>query len=184
MHNFSNVSNAAAQCTQSWCQEATTLPPVYGVALSQDPELLKLDTTVSGQATLYYPDGNSIVFPMPPQGGAGILPGQGPYSAYASSESDANGNTITFGGNISMTACECAGPPTTITDSLGRVVTLSYNSQNELTSITYTDSSGTLRAITLSYKSVVFNPTFTNPSPSVVYMIGGTDATYQGHSLF
>jgi len=139
-----------------WFQGNQVMDPQYLVTTnnSGDGAFILLDTSNVSDAVAHFKGGTRIHFT--PGYWAGSPGTFVDVIAIANTIVDPDGNKITVqsvngGGGVGATA-------SSITDTLGRVVTLSS------TSVSYKDSSGTTRTITLGYGSVSMHPTFTTPA--------------------
>jgi RHS repeat-associated protein len=110
------------------------------IASAYDSSFFLLDTSNASDFVVRAKDGTTIHFP--------VASG----SALASKIEDTNGNIITIPG-IQQ-----------VTDSLGRIV--SFSSGGSSTQISYKDSAGTPRTITLSFTTQTLTPTFSLPAGS------------------
>jgi RHS repeat-associated protein len=103
---------------------------------------LRLDTPDANNAVLRFRDGSSIAF-----NNIGAIT--------HIDWNDANGNVISY---------VPSSTGWTITDSVGRVVTVAINPGGLLTSVTYIDSNGVQQSTTFGYTSQTIAPTFSAPA--------------------
>jgi len=111
-----------------------------------DASFVRLDTTNPADVAAHTKDGLSVHFNSPNFYGD---------SFPANKIEDANGNTITATNSYNVVM--------SITDSVGRVVTFGYNAGGALTSVSYKDSNGQTRTITINYAPVSVTSSLTNP---------------------
>ena len=156
-HTFPNT----AGCGDGLKNPPFTVTPAPNTTPGRAYDLpdLELDTSSSADIVLRGKDGTAFHFfanlglaPEDPEGQDGF-----PVYKMADKIVDTNGNTISIAnsnGNL------------LITDTLGRVVTLTFApATGILNSVSYIDSNGKQQMITLGYGSGQVNYTFTNPIP-------------------
>lgn len=161
-HQFGNQT----QCSTTMKNSPFTVSadPSSNINWTGTPDLavLVLDTSNPSDIVLRGKDGTTTHFFMNSTLPAADPNGQDgePVDKLADEIVDANGNIISItqsGNNI------------TLTDTVGRTVTLAFNTPtpsliNALTSITYNDSNGVQQTIGFNYSTVSYNYTFNNPS--------------------
>jgi RHS repeat-associated protein len=148
-HPFDNRSG----CTNYPSSGNPTSAPQYNVNVSDstDATFLRLDSTNSSDIVLYTKGGQRLHFYSTGSRGVDKI-------------EDTNGNFIQFNAT--------GGVLNSITDNLGRSVTLSYSGPLlHLVSISFKDSNGVQQLISLAYTPVTIGPSFTNPPFS--YQDGG-----------
>jgi RHS repeat-associated protein len=140
-HHFSNTANHVYH--QGACDGPITggAPPGQSLDYSADGSLLKFDTS-SADAILRFKDGSSLVF----------------YAYLGAANQvdwkDSNGNIITY-------LFDSNGNLVSVTDSVGRVISVSSGG------ISYPDGSGVQRTIAFGYSNQTLAPTFSLPPPSM-----------------
>jgi RHS repeat-associated protein len=139
--------------------------PSYNSPLwdAQDTSLLRLDTTNPADVILHLKDGTQIHF------FSNLAYPGGIDNKIADKIEDTDGNQITI---VSTNPGDPTPPRvTTITDTLGRVVTFNYPATPANvwapTNISYLDSAGTTRYISFGYTAPSCSPTFSLPAGSV-----------------
>ncbi|MGH7771441.1 MAG: hypothetical protein ACREQA_04320, partial [Candidatus Binatia bacterium] len=134
-HPFGNRNN----CTDSngSPRPSSNVP----ISDSEDASFMRLDTSTS-EAVVHLKDGTRIHF----AGGSSV-------PVVASKIVDPDGNVITI--------TQTGGLVSKITDTVGREVTFTWTAQ--LSSISYKDSSGTTRTISLTYTNRILAPDFQSP---------------------
>ncbi len=158
-HSFDNKAN----CHKLTGSNMNPSPSSnVAVADSKDASFARLDTSNESNLVVYLKDGTRIHF------STSLLPGGNegesfPYSKVADKIVDSDGNMITI-------QSQPGAPVSSITDTVGRVVSFTWNT-GRLSTITYSDSGGTPRTITLAYSGFPINPSFTNPLGNLV--VGG-----------
>jgi len=124
-----------------WAPGGTqVMRPQYQINVmdSNDGSYLRLDTTNTSDVVLHARDGTQTHF------NPGYVPIGVEISVLANKIVDTNGNVISISGGI--------------TDTLGRVVTFNTSS------VSYKDSSGTTRTISLNYAPFSMHPVFVSPA--------------------
>lgn len=147
------------------------------VSDSDDASYLRLDTSNESDVVLHLKGGTQIhFFTTFPLGGGG-------YSRVADKINDPNGNSITIQ--------QPAGRITSITDTVGRVISFNWAADNALSSISYKDSVGIPRTIAFQFSNISIAPTFSLPAgsepglpftarlPSAVTLPNGLSYTFQ-----
>ena len=130
------------------------------VSESQEGSFLRLDTTNPADVVLYEKNGTRHDFLT---GWQYASHQPSPQFFAASTITDSNGNVISIN---STPATSTALEINSITDSLKRIVTFTYNSSKEFATISYKDSSGLSRTISFGYTTVPLTYTFANPPNS------------------
>jgi hypothetical protein len=122
---------------------------------SDDATFLRLDTTNTSDFKLFTKEGTIVHFSIP-----AAIDGS-TFTTVASQIEDTNGNEIT----IASTDESHGNQVTSITDTVGRVVTFAWGSapHNPLSSISYKDSNGSTQSITFANANVAMAPTFQTP---------------------
>jgi len=149
------------QCFQN--DSSPSANPPYGpvpadniyVTDSDDATFLRLDSTNSTDFKLFTKDGTIIHFSIPASINGST------FTTIASQIEDSNGNKIT----IASTDASQWNQVTSITDTVGRVVTFAWGTapDHSLSSISYKDSNGSTQTIALAYASTTIAPTFQAP---------------------
>ncbi len=123
---------------------------------ANDNSYSRIDISNLNDVIVYEKDGTRIHF------NTGNLGGQ---PIGASMIEDANGNRIFLPG---LYTGYISGNPAVMTDTLGRQITWTTvtGTNTVTTTITYKDSTGTARNITLNYNKLTLNPTFVTPPGS------------------
>jgi RHS repeat-associated protein len=151
-HNFANQAVCAGYTTQlgTFSYPRLNIP----VTDSQDASFIRLDTTNASDIVAHLKDGTQIHFNMNLQI-AKTIPStlaQGPFKIL-----DNEGNAITFIWNANGAS---------ITDTVGRTITLASSSNGTSTTISYKDSNGNSQSILLAYSSFAYSYTANLPANS------------------
>ncbi|PYU20278.1 MAG: hypothetical protein DMG32_22715, partial [Acidobacteria bacterium] len=146
-----------AYCFHLNAQSQPVFDPQYQVNTnsSGDGGYILLDTTNSADA-IVRPKGGGVIHLVPQY----VTDTGMAFVTLASSLVDTDGNKISIQGTSSP--FNPYPQVTSVTDTVGRVITITY--PTNAASISYKDSSGTTRTISLAYTSVALHPTFTQPA--------------------
>ncbi len=164
-HSFDNRANCYKQIGSQWVSVPASNIPVTD---SQDAAYLWLDTTDIYNVVVYLKDGTRVQFftNLVDGGNESTVP----YTKIANKIVDSDGNFINLQSQYDGVGTGAGAQVIKIIDTVGREVDFVWTS-GRLTSITYKDSGGTPRTITLAYSGFTVNPSFSKPLGN--YVVGG-----------